>query len=87
MSKLIAFRMPDALIEPFEKWCEAEGVSATSALVRLLWQQLGEPVSVTDGHGKPKKLPKRATVAAAGYDALTGEALKPRGAYQKQGKK
>jgi hypothetical protein len=36
MSKLVAFRMPDDLVEPFGAFCKTRGVSATEGMIRAV---------------------------------------------------
>lgn len=69
MSKLIAFRLPDRLLQPFERRCEKDGLGASAALVMLVERWVdGEAGSLADAPKSPPKLTngrgKTVTVAA-----------------------
>lgn len=79
MSKLIAFRMSDALREQFEARCAADGLNATAAITLAIvaWlEPAGTPVA-PDKPVKAKAAPKTIPIArrgrVRGYDAKTGE--------------
>ena len=78
MSKLIAFRMPTAQIELFEARCERDGLTATAALVNLVWGWLAPDGSSAPAPVAPARPPSHGrskTIVVRSERRLEGAAI------------